>query len=293
MKLKPNRALYFFILPGLILYLIFFVYPTVSALFYSFTDWDGLTADFNFVGAQNYVNIFTNDSIFVKAMGNNVKFMLFVVIFQTLFSLVFSMFLVRNSKTTVFLRALYFFPTILSSVSVAFIWAFIYDPNMGILNTVLEKSSLGFLTQNWLGNKDIAIFSIAVVQVWFHTGQMIILFVAGLQGIPKDLYEVAKIEGASRWQNFRFVTWPMLAPAATIVIAYTTIQSFKAFDLIYAMTRGGPNYATEILATLIYSTAFKGFKFGYASAEAVIFLIVVALITFLQFRILRANRTEE
>ncbi|WP_409295756.1 carbohydrate ABC transporter permease [Peribacillus sp. SCS-26] len=293
MKLKQNRALYFFILPGLILYLIFFVYPTVSALFYSFTDWDGLTADFNFVGAQNYLNIFTNDSIFVKAMGNNVKFMLFVVIFQTLFSLVFSMFLVRNSKTTVFLRALYFFPTILSSVSVAFIWAFIYDPNMGILNTVLEKSSLGFLTQNWLGNKDIAIFSIAVVQVWFHTGQMIILFVAGLQGIPKDLYEVAKIEGASRWQNFRFVTWPMLAPAATIVIAYTTIQSFKAFDLIYAMTRGGPNYATEILATLIYSTAFKGFKFGYASAEAVIFLIVVALITFLQFRILRANRTEE
>ncbi|RSK54725.1 carbohydrate ABC transporter permease, partial [Bacillus canaveralius] len=196
-------------------------------------------------------------------------------------------------KTNVFLRALFFFPTILSSVSVAFIWAFVYDPNLGILNTVLERANLNFLSQNWLGNEDLAIYSIAVVQVWFHTGQMIILFVAGLQNIPADLFEVAKIEGASRWQRFRFVTWPMLAPAATIVIAYTTIQSFKAFDLIYAMTRGGPNYATEILATLIYSTAFKGFQFGYASAESVIFMMVVAIITYLQFRALRANRINE
>ncbi|PLR76541.1 ABC transporter permease [Bacillus sp. V3-13] len=293
MKLKQYKALYFFILPGLALYLTFFVYPTFSALFYSFTNWDGLTADYDFVGLENYVNIFTNDSIFAKAFGNNLKFMLFVVIFQTLFSLIFSLYLVRNTKTNVFLRALFFFPTILSSVSVAFIWAFVYDPNLGILNTVLERANLNFLSQNWLGNEDLAIYSIAVVQVWFHTGQMIILFVAGLQNIPADLFEVAKIEGASRWQRFRFVTWPMLAPAATIVIAYTTIQSFKAFDLIYAMTRGGPNYATEILATLIYSTAFKGFQFGYASAESVIFMMVVALITYLQFRALRANRINE
>nr|WP_180954988.1 sugar ABC transporter permease [Bacillus sp. V3-13] len=291
--MKQYKALYFFILPGLALYLTFFVYPTFSALFYSFTNWDGLTADYDFVGLENYVNIFTNDSIFAKAFGNNLKFMLFVVIFQTLFSLIFSLYLVRNTKTNVFLRALFFFPTILSSVSVAFIWAFVYDPNLGILNTVLERANLNFLSQNWLGNEDLAIYSIAVVQVWFHTGQMIILFVAGLQNIPADLFEVAKIEGASRWQRFRFVTWPMLAPAATIVIAYTTIQSFKAFDLIYAMTRGGPNYATEILATLIYSTAFKGFQFGYASAESVIFMMVVALITYLQFRALRANRINE
>lgn len=289
---KKQPVLYFFIFPGLALYLLFFIYPTVSALFYSFTNWDGFTAEYDFVGFDNYITIVTNDSIFLKALGNNLKFMLFVVVFQTFFSLVFSLFLVRNSKANVFLRALFFFPTILSSVSVAFIWSFVYDPSLGMLNTLLNKMNISFLAQNWLGNQAMAIYSIAVVQVWFHTGQMIVLFVAGLQSISADLYEVAEIEGASKWQRFRFVTWPLLAPAATIVIAYTTIQSFKAFDLIYAMTRGGPNYATEILATLIYSTAFKGFQFGYASAEAVIFMIVVASVTYLQFRLLRANRVQ-
>ncbi|WP_404448907.1 sugar ABC transporter permease [Sutcliffiella horikoshii] len=290
--MKQSKWLYLFFIPGLIFYSIFFILPTISAVFYSFTDWDGLTTNFNFVGFENYTNLVTNDSIFIKAMTNNLKFMLFVVVFQTLFSLVFAVLLVKNTKTNVFLRALYFFPTILSSVSVAFIWSYMYDPNLGIINNLFSSVGLEMLANNWLGDQNIAIYSIAFVQVWFHTGQMLIIFVAGLQAIPEDLYEVAKIEGASRWQTFSRVTWPLIAPAATIVVAYTTIQSFKAFDLIYAMTRGGPNYATEILATHIYTTAFRSFKFGYASAESVIFMLVIALITFLQFRVLRANRVE-
>ena len=290
--MKQNKSLFLFIIPGLIFYLIFFLYPTASALFYSFTDWDGLTAEYNFVGVENYVNIFTNDSIFMKALTNNVKFMFVVVILQTVFSLLFAMFLIKNTRTNVFLRALYFFPTILSSVSVAFIWSFMYDPNLGLINTFLTGINLDFLAMNWLGDQDIAIYSIALVQVWFHTGQMLIVFVAGLQAIPQEMYEVAKMEGASRWQMFRKVTWPLVAPAATIAVAYTTIQSFKAFDLIFAMTQGGPNYSTEILATLIYSTAFRGFKFGYASAESIIFMIVIGLITFFQFRLLKANRVD-
>ncbi|UAL48422.1 sugar ABC transporter permease [Sutcliffiella horikoshii] len=290
--MKQSKWLYLFFVPGLIFYSIFFILPTISAVFYSFTDWDGLTTNFNFVGFENYTNLVTNDSIFIKAMTNNLKFMLFVVVFQTLFSLVFAVLLVKNTKTNIFLRALYFFPTILSSVSVAFIWSYMYDPNLGIINNLFTSVGLEILANNWLGDQNIAIYSIAFVQVWFHTGQMLIIFVAGLQAIPEDLYEVAKIEGASRWQTFSKVTWPLIAPAATIVVAYTTIQSFKAFDLIYAMTRGGPNYATEILATHIYTTAFRSFKFGYASAESVIFMLVIALITFLQFRVLRANRVE-
>jgi len=290
--LKHNKSLLFFLAPGILVYSIFFIYPTLSAFFYSFTNWDGISPDFDFVGVTNYINLATNDSIFAKALGNNVKFMLFVVVFQTLFSLVFALFLIKNTRTNVFFRALFFFPTILSSVSVAFIWSFIYDPNLGLLKTILTGLQLDFLALNFLGDEKIAIFSIAVVQVWFHTGQMIIIFVAGLQSIPADLYEVAKIEGASRWQTFKKVTWPLVAPAATIVVAYTTIQSFKAFDLIFAMTRGGPNYSTEIIATLIYTTAFRSFKFGYASAESVIFMAVIALITFVQFKALRANRVD-
>jgi raffinose/stachyose/melibiose transport system permease protein len=288
--MKHSKWLFLFLVPGFILYATFFIFPTLSALFYSFTDWDGLTPTFNYVGFENYINIFSNDYIFQKSIGNNMKFMLFVVVFQTLFSLIFALFLVKNTKGNVVLRAVYFFPTILSSVSVAFIWSYMYDPGLGLVNTLLTQFNLEILTQNWLGNADIAIYSIAIVQVWFHTGQMLIIFVAGLQAIPKDLYEVAEVEGANRWQVFRKVTWPLVAPAATIVVAYTTIQSFKAFDLIFAMTRGGPNYSTEILATLIYNTAFRKFEFGYASAQSVIFMIIIALITILQFRILRANR---
>ncbi|PPA70372.1 carbohydrate ABC transporter permease [Jeotgalibacillus proteolyticus] len=293
MHFRKNKSLFLFIVPGLILYTLFFIVPTLNAVIYSFTDWDGLSPDFTIVGFENYINVLTNDSIFQKAFFNNIKFMLFVLVFQTLFSLIFAMFLIKNTKTNIFLRALYFFPTILSSVSVAFIWTFIYDPNMGVLNTVLDSLNLEFLRQNWLGNQNIAIYSIAVTQVWFHTGQMLIIFVAGLQAIPKHLYEVADIEGARKWDRFRFVTWPMIAPSATIVMAYTTIQSFKAFDLIFAMTRGGPNYSTEILATRIYSTAFRSFEFGYASAQSVIFMFVIAVITVVQFRLLKASRVQE
>ena len=117
-----------------------------------------------------------------------------------------------------------------------------------------------------------------------------IIFVAGLQAIPEELYEVAKIEGASKWQTFKSVTWPLLAPSATIVVAYTTIQSFKAFDLVFAMTGGGPNNSTEIIATYIYDVAFKSYQFGYASAISIIFMVIIALITYLQFKALRSDR---
>lgn len=288
--MKISKTIYLFFLPGLFLYSIFFLYPTISALFYSFTDWDGLSDAYQFVGLGNYERALTGDSVFRKTVGNNLKFMLMVVIFQTLAALAFAMIVLKNTKTNLFLRALYFFPTILSSVSVAFIWSFIYDPSLGILNQILGLLGLDFLQQNWLGNSDIAIYSLAITQIWFHAGQMLIIFVAGLQAIPEDLYEVAKIEGASKWQTFRKVTWPLLAPSATIVIAYTTIQSFKAFDLVFAMTGGGPNNSTEIIATYIFDVAFRSYNFGYASSISVLFMIIIAFITFMQFKALRSDR---
>jgi len=288
--MKKYWGLSFFILPGLILYLIFFAIPTVSALFLSFTDWNGISPDYNLVGLKNYTDMITKDPIFAKAFGNNLKYMFFVVIFQTIASLFFAIMLVKNTKLNVFYRALFFLPTIIASVSVAFIWIFVYEPSIGSLNALLTAIGLESLIQSWLGSKDIAIYSLAFVQVWAHAGQVMIIFIAGLQSIPKSLYEVARIEGATKWQTFRHVTWPLLAPSATIVVAYTTLQSFKAFDLILATTDGGPSYATEILSLFLYHEAFRNFKFGYASASAVIFLLIIISITLLQFRILKANK---
>ena len=165
-----------------------------------------------------------------------------------------------------------------------------YDPNIGGVNLFLSTIGLEHWTQSWIGNGHIAIYSLAFVQFWAHTGQMLIIFVAGIQAIPSELYEAASIDGATRWQKFKRITWPLLAPATTMVVAYTTIQSFKAFDLIIAMTNGGPSNSTEILSTLLYHEAFINFRFGYASAISVVFMIVIALLTFLQFRVLRLTK---
>ncbi len=288
-KKKWNWALFFFVLPGFIIYSVFFAGPTVAALFLSFTDWNGIAPTFNYVGFSNYTNMLTDDPIFVQSLGNNLKFTLGVLIFQTVLSLFFAMLLVKNTKANIFYRAVYFFPTIVASVSVAFVWTFMYDPNIGVINNILSAVGLESLAKSWLGDRNIAIYSLAFVQFWAHTGQMLIIFVAGLHAIPKELYEAAEIEGASKWQTFKSITWPLLAPSATIVVAYTTIQSFKAFDLVIAMTGGGPSYATEILSTFLYHEAFINFRFGYASAAAVIFMIIIAIVTVLQFRLLKSN----
>ena len=288
-RMKHKRALWLFLLPGTLLYLFLFAYPTLSGLFYSFTDWDGVSDSYRMIGLDNYKDSF-DSLVFRKTLLNNVKFMLSVVIVQTIVSLVLAMLLSRNTKTRVFLRALYFLPAILSSVSVGLIWSFVYDPTIGMLNLGLRGAGLDSLTQNWIGDRHIALYAIAAVQVWAHAGQMMIVFIAGLQAIPGELYESARIDGGSRWQLFRHITWPLLAPASAIVIAYTTIQSFKAFDLIFVMTDGGPNNATEILSTYIYHTAFGNYEFGLASAGSMIFLVVLAVLTYLQFKALRTDR---
>jgi raffinose/stachyose/melibiose transport system permease protein len=222
-------------------------------------------------------------------MGNNIRFTLLVVIFQTGFSLLFAILLLKNSRGNVFLRTLYFFPTILSSVSVAMIWLFLYDPNWGAINIFFNKIGLEAFALNWLGSETSALYAIVFSQVWFHTGQMMVIYIAGLQQIPAELYEAAEVDGANRWQQFRSVTWPMALPTTAVVIAYTTIQSFRAFDLIYTMTLGGPNNSTNIFSTLIYLTAFNEFRFGYAAAQTIFMVLMILFLTWLQRRILRTK----
>jgi raffinose/stachyose/melibiose transport system permease protein len=285
--MSVKRSVYLFLVPGAAIFLAFFVIPTFYGLSLSFTNWDGLSSHFSIVGFDNYASLLTNDGALHEAVGNTLKFVLTVVIIQSFLSLLFALILLKNTKANIFFRTLYFFPTILASVSVAFIWTFIYDPNIGILNTLLADVGLSTWQHSWLGDPQIAIYCLAVVEVWAHTGQLLIIYLAGLQQIPSELYEVAVLEGANRWQTFWKVTWPLLTPATTIVVAYTTIQSFRMFDLIFAMTDGGPGGATEVMATYIYHQAFSYNHVGYAAAVSMIFMVVIALITLAQFGLLR------
>jgi raffinose/stachyose/melibiose transport system permease protein len=281
--MRVNRALYLFPVPAVALMIVFFAIPLVQSFQYAITDWDGYSPTFNYIGVDNFIRAFTNDTLFVNALTNNVKFLLVVVIFQTALALMLAVFLSRNSKINVFLRALFFFPTILSSVSVGFIWKFIYDPNSGLGNTVLRSVGLGDFSGSYLGDQATAIYWVALTQVWFHAGQMMVIYIAGLQGIPRELYEAAEMDGAGKWQQFTKITWPLVAPATTIVMAYTMIQAFSAFDLILGLVGNPPKYGVDILSTRIYTT-FANYDYGYATTQSIIFVILIGVMVFLQRR---------
>ena len=280
-----------FLLPGGLLYLSLFVFPTLAAFYVSMTDWRGLDINAPFVGLSNYGTLVT-DRLFQTVLGNNLRFTAVVLAGQTGLALIFALLLVRNTRWTVVLRTIFFTPLVISSVSIGFAWQFMYDPNIGVLNQLLRGAGLGGWTRTWIGDPNIAIYALAWVQMWVHIGEVMLIFIAGLQTIPEDLYEVGKLEGAGPWQRFRYITWPLLAPATAIVVALTTIQSFRAFDLILVMTDGGPAQSTSILSLYIYQQAFAGFRFGYASAAAVVFMLIIAAFTYVQFRVLQTRKVQ-
>jgi len=271
--------------PALVLFLAFYLYPALQNLQFATRRWDGISEPEN-VGLRNFTNLLTNDDLFYKTLGNNIEFTFIVVVFQTALALLFAVYLVKNTKTTIALRTLYFFPTILSSVSVGMIWLFLYDPNFGALNLFFKSIGLQSFALNWLGSESSALYAIAFTQVWFHTGQMMVVYIAGLQQIPKELYEAAEVDGASRWKQFTKVTWPMAMPTTLVVMAYTTIQSFRAFDLIMVMTNStaGPNNSTSIFSTLVYFTLFNELRLGYAAAQTIFMVLTLIAITWLQRR---------
>lgn len=277
--------------PAALIYGFLYLYPAVSNLLYSTKRWDGVTKP-QFVGLHNFKYLAFDDITFHKIVGNNIRFSFIVVILQTLFSLAFAIFLVKNTNSNIFLRTVFFFPTILSSVSVGLIWTFLYNPNFGFINATLKSLGLQSLAVNWLNDGRYSLYSIAIAQIWFHTGQMVVIYLAGLQQIPQELYESAEVDGASRWDQFKYVTWPMALPTTAVVVAYTTIQTFRAFDLVYAMTQGGPMNSSDLIVTHIYNMAFGAYKFGYASAESIILIIFVLLVTWIQRRTLRVRNEE-
>lgn len=283
---RAARALWLFPVPALALYLFFFAYPTIQAVQYALTDWDGYSATYDNVGPRNFTELATGDDVFRNAVENNLELTVTVVLAQTALALLLALYLVRTTKASTLLRALFFLPTVLSSVSVAFVWRFVYDPDGGLFNAALRAVGLDSWQSVYLGDPNAAVFWLALTQVWFHAGQMMVVYISGLQAIPPELYEAAALDGAGRWARFRYVTWPLVAPATGIVVAYTTVQSFKAFDLVLGLGGNPPGPALDILSTRVYTT-FSNNQFGYAAAQSLVFMALIALLTWVQRRALR------
>lgn len=190
----------------------------------------------------------------------------------------------RGLKFKNALRAIFFMPAMLSAVVVGFTWAFILDPNIGAVNTVLRDLRMGFLAKNWLGDPNLAMFSIIVVSIWQWSGWYMIVYLAGLQGIPKELYEASCIDGATGFKQLLYITIPQIAPAITIGFVIATIGTLRVFDIIYVTTHGGPGIATEVITTQIYYRAFSANMNGYSTAMSVVLFMMVFIIGLLQIK---------
>jgi len=276
---------YAFIVPALLVYGLVVLYPTVAGGVYAFTDWTGQRAAPGFVGLQNFVTLFTTESS-RSALVNTLIIAVACTILQTAIGLALAVALNTRLRSRNVLRTLFFAPALLPPVIIGFLWQYILTPT-GPLNTVLDAIGLGALGQNWLGDSSVALGSVIGVIIWQNAGLTMVIYLAGLQGISTDVYEAAALDGASAWQRFWSVTLPLLIPATTISLSLTLIGSLKLFDQVFAMTGGGPGYATETLSVIMYKEAFVSGRFGYSAAIALVLTMIVFAFAMIQLRGLR------
>ncbi|ACQ81918.1 binding-protein-dependent transport systems inner membrane component [Beutenbergia cavernae DSM 12333] len=276
---------YALIVPALVFYAVVVLYPTVAGGVYAFTDWTGRRVAPQFVGLDNFVELFSAPAA-RSALRNTLVIAVSTTIVQTLLGLALALALHSVLASRNVLRTLFFAPALLPPVIIGFLWQYILTP-AGPLNDALEAIGLGGLTQNWLGDASVALASVIGVIIWQNAGLTMVIYLAGLQGVPAELLEAAAIDGASRWQRLRRVTIPLLIPATTIAMSLTLIGSLKLFDQVYVMTGGGPGYATETLSVVMYKEAFVSGRYGYSAAIALVLTMIVFAFAFVQLRGLR------
>jgi raffinose/stachyose/melibiose transport system permease protein len=272
-----------FLLPGLAIYAAAMVAPTIASVVYSFTDYSGL-GHANFVGLDNYRETLSDP----QASGSLKNTLLLTgvsVVVMNALGLVLALALHRPFRGRGLLRAVFFAPVVLSPVVIGYLWQYVYSPTGGI-NRALETFGLEGLQRVWLGDPGVALWAIAVVFVWQSVGLSMIIFAAGLEGVPDELLEAAEIDGAGPWRRFRDIALPLLAPAITINMALSLISGLRIFDQVLAMTGGGPGYATETVSTVIYKQFANG-SYGYSTALAVELTAVIIVLSAVQVLILR------
>lgn len=268
-----------FLSPAFLLYGVFLIFPIFSALYLSFFAWNGFaTSPRVFVGFDNYVAVFTTDTVFRTALFNTFIWVVLSVIVPTAVGLLLALGLNRALLGRNLIRSIFYIPAVLAPIAVATMWSWMYNPTSGLVNGVFKALGLGALAQDWLGDPHIALYSVFVAFVWQVTGFSMVLFLAGLQTVPVELVEACKLDGASPVQTFRYVTLPALRPTLTVVLVLTVIQSLKVFDLIVGMTGGGPAQSSQVLALWSYSQSFLNHNFGIGNALAVILLVLTLAI---------------
>jgi raffinose/stachyose/melibiose transport system permease protein len=276
---------YLYLLPAMAIYTTFFIYPFIQLILLSFQRWDGVKPK-AWIGLGNYRELLFEDDIFHTAVLHNVAWLVAAMVVPVMVGLLLAILLYRSPlMAKPLFRLVYFFPQILSSVVVALIWNWIYNPNFGALNRLLEAVGLGFLKQGWLGKPDLALPSLFFAWSWITYGFTMVIFIAALQGIDETYFDAAKVDGASWLQQFRHVLIPFIQGPLTTVLLITGITSFQIFDIVFVLTAGGPNNHTMIWALWMYQNAFQFNRVGYGAAVAVLLGLTILLMSILFLRL--------
>jgi raffinose/stachyose/melibiose transport system permease protein len=268
-----------FIGPALVFFTIIVVIPFLMSIYYSFTEWNGVTSHIKFNGLENFRRILFEDQDYRNAFGFTTRFTVMSVLMTNLLGFTLALLLTQALKSRNILRTIFFMPNVIGGLLLGFIWQFIFVKGF---STIGELTHLAFFELPWLGDAPTAFWALVIVNVWQGSGYLMIIYIAALMNVPKDMIEAAYIDGATRWQMLRKITIPLIMPAVTVCLFLTISWAFKMFDLNISLTKGGPFNSTESVSLNIYQEAFRNNRYGLGTAKAFIFFIVVAVISTIQ-----------
>ncbi|HZG85944.1 sugar ABC transporter permease [Paenibacillus sp.] len=273
-KVVKKTYTYYFILPAALIYLVIFILPTVMSFFFSMTRWT--LADWEFIGLDNFVTFFQEASLSI-GFRNTFVYAVVTCSLKVVLGLLLGVFLTTNIKTRAYLRSVVFFPTLVSTIAVGIAFSMMMHPSQGLFNVAL--GAFGIVGPDWLGDTRIALLSVALVDVWKGVGFATVIYIAGIMSIPEEYYEALHIDGGNAWDKFWNIIVPLSRPATNAVIVLAFIGGLRSFDLVWTMTRGGPGFTTDLIASIIYKQYQAGF-YGLATAGNVILFLFVALLAY-------------
>lgn len=281
-----------FVFGALILYAVLYVLPGLMGIGYSFTDWSSYSQEVHFVGWKNFETVFSADYNYTKMLGNTLWFTLVTTIVKNVLGLVLAVILTKRVKLLNFHRAVIYMPCVLSALVVGMIFKSVLNPKIGLLNTFLRSVGLGSLAKNWLTDSKIAFNSVMAVDIWKGMGYIMTICIAGIMAIPPTYYEAAGIDGANGWQNFWYISLPLLRPTLTVTTVLNVIYGLKVFDTVYSLTNGGPGYATEVLYTGVYKEFGLG-RYAVGTTLSSILFVVMVFVGFFMIRSMTKNSEAE
>lgn len=275
----PSRVVpYLFLIGPLLIYLVWVIGPMLYTIYLSFTNWDGVSSP-AFIGWRNYQKLF-RDPVFYISLTNNLKWMVSFITIPLVAGLALALVLNRNIPGAKFFKTSFYAPMVLSLVVCGLIWSWMYNPAKGLINETFRAIGLNGLARGWLSDRRLVMWAIIVVGIWRQVGYVMVLYLAGLQGIDPTLVDASKVDGCNSWQTIRHVILPLLSPVTVVVVVISIIDSLRAFDLVSVMTRGGPYYSSTVLAHFMYIEAFNNYKMGYGAAISVILFLLSAVFIF-------------